>query len=331
MSSEIIEQFKKKFSIQDKKNIKKSNKKPISHSGFEPPYEPHKWTQHNALESHNCYSYMLNDLFARERPGNKPQPGSYAAKTQKDIENIISKINRVQCSVKRAVLHDNSVIRMIPLNKGEKYECKPHHYKGFLMISPGRDYHFARQDNRMISVYRKLYSLIKNKTLKFPIQKTKILNLINKTIDTEIPEIVELSKLQVGKNHNSSKRIKKIMSFAKVWSHKPGSTQVSEKDANNNYILNPSESNWNFSSQGGINYSINCAYFEIPTNYYKHTKSTGVMSNQVLDPKTIRRDLSATPQDRNFENLLHMLIAKKQTAQNLVRSKKFLKKLQKLN
>tara|TARA_B100001094_G_scaffold89689_1_gene85666 strand:- start:2879 stop:3859 length:981 start_codon:yes stop_codon:yes gene_type:complete len=325
MTSQILEQIKKRFTLGKPKKSIKLNRKPIAHSGFEPPYEPHKWMQHNALESHNCYSYMLNDLYARERPANKPQPGTFASKTQKDIENIISKINRVQCSVKRAVLHDNSVIRMIPLSKGESYECKPHHYKGFLMISPGRDYHFARQDNRMIFVYRKLSSL------KFPKQKTKVISLINQTIDSEIPEIVKLANLTIGKNHSSTDRIKKIMNFAKVWSHKPGSTQVSDKDANNNLILNPSESNWDFSSSpnGGINYSINCAYFEIPTNYYKHTKSTGVMSNTVLDPKKIRRDLSATPQDRQFENLIQMLIAKKQSASNLVKSKKFLLKLQK--
>ena len=45
----------------------------------EPPYQPLLW---NKLDSklratHNCYTYMLNDLYTKPRLYGKPQPGHF--------------------------------------------------------------------------------------------------------------------------------------------------------------------------------------------------------------------------------------------------------------
>ena len=298
------------------------NKHPLTYSGFEPPYAPQKWKSHpGALETHNCYTYMLNDLEADERNGHKPQPGEYAARTNKHLQKIISKISRLDCGVQQSVILDNANVKIIPLSKGEKYKCKKNHYKGFLMISPQRDYHFARQDNRMVPVYREIEKQIRQGKLIFPKDPKKIQKLFNSLCDKKIPEIVKLSGSTPGQN--SRKRLANILKFSKIWSHKPGSSYVTDKDGNGNYILNPSEASWDFSRKSGINYSVNCCYFEIPTNSFAQTRSTGVQGFKVNSPHDVRKDLGINTLDSKYEKLVESLTNPNKSMKFIIKSLAF--------
>ena len=145
----------------------------------EPPWQPHLWNntqniKHSKIKStHNCYSYMLNDLHVVPRIHGKPQPGAYAK-----LQMLMNSNNRLNCAqVQRGVKSDNPHLKVLSCRKGQTYRCKPGHYKGFMMVAPGQDFHFARQDNRMIKVYRKIhrdYTAIGNP---LPKSKTKLMKL----------------------------------------------------------------------------------------------------------------------------------------------------------
>ena len=122
----------------------------------EPPWQPHLWNESKNSRikaTHNCYSYMLNDLHEVPRIHGKPQPGAYA-----NLKVLFNSSRRLNCTqVKKGVNADNPHIKVFSCKNGLKYRCKPGFYKGFMMVSPGVDFHFARQDNRMLSVYRKMH------------------------------------------------------------------------------------------------------------------------------------------------------------------------------
>uniref|UniRef100_A0A6C0JEM1 Uncharacterized protein n=1 Tax=viral metagenome TaxID=1070528 RepID=A0A6C0JEM1_9ZZZZ len=50
----------------------------------------------------------------------------------------------------------------------------------------------------------------------------------------------------------------------KYWTHKPGSSSVSHRDASDNLIVDPKKSNRNF---GILNYAIPCGFFLVKTNF----------------------------------------------------------------
>lgn len=52
----------------------------------------------------------------------------------------------------------------------------------------------------------------------------------------------------------------------KTYTHKPGTTQVTNTDASKHVIYDPQFANRDYSSSGGNNYSIFCTYFCIPHN-----------------------------------------------------------------
>ena len=116
-------------------------------------------------------------------------------------------------------------------------------------------------------------------------------------------EVIEDKKL------SNLKLLKDICKYSKLWSHKPGSTEVTDKDADGKYIINPMHANWNFSNKRGINYKYPCCFFEVPANYYKRTRSAGVMGKDVDDPRDTRVDLSVTGRDKWHERNVRYIIS----------------------
>lgn len=277
----------------------------------EPPWQPHLWNNPRNMKikaTHNCYSYMLNDLHTIPRVHGKPQPGAYAK-----LQLLVNNSNRLNCNqVRKGVNADNPHIRVLNCKKGLYYRCKPGYYKGFMMVAPGVDFHFARQDNRMISVYRKMHKDIVLNGRKIPTDKRKLVNLYLNYVYNTIPNILKLAK-QIYPNIKSRKQLlKAVFKTAHTWSHKPGASNATDKDASGNYILNPLKANWNYSNQGGINYTNNCCFFEIPSNYTHDTFSTGysfIPTNLRNNPIHRRKDLSKINSiDQQYEQLLLMII-----------------------
>ena len=118
---------------------------------YSPKYEPHIWNQQYIKDSHNCYSYFLDDInyklkniYESESEENKkilnPQPGHYCGMTKKvnyDETTCDHLIKRVLC--------DNPDIKVIN-NENDNFDCGPDYYKGSLSIDPGNMYHFYRED-----------------------------------------------------------------------------------------------------------------------------------------------------------------------------------------
>ena len=125
---------------------------------------------------------------------------------------------------------DNPHIKQMTLKKGRTMRCPANYYKGFMMVSPGNDYHFARQDNRMITVYRAIHrDIYMGKTILEPIEE-KLIKLFLKYSQKYIPEIMNISKM-LEPVLKDKKRLRHVIKCSKTWSHKPGGTDVTDKDA----------------------------------------------------------------------------------------------------
>ena len=273
--------------------MRKSTVTPNSYSpSGEPPWQPRLWNNTSSMQNakikatHNCYSYMLNDLHNNPRVHGKPQPGAFAK-----LKLIMNSNQRLNCSqVRKGVKHDNPHLKVLNCKQGQSYRCKPGYYKGFMMVSPGHDFHFARQDNRMINVYRKIHKDYTCKGKQLPKNKNKLLRLYTDYVIQSIPNIVKLA-VTLYPNINSRKRLlKSVFKTAHTWSHKPGASNATDKDASGKYILNPMKANWNYEANGGINYSKMCCFFEIPSNFTDKTYSTGYS----FAPSTLRNNASNT-------------------------------------
>lgn len=258
----------------------------------EPPYRPSEWS--STVGTHNCYAYMLNDLTHTDRFTGKSQPCAVNGQHLKKI----SCRETLKC-----VLKDNPK-HIVPysLKKGAHVKAPPYHYKGFLMVSPDMDFHFARQDNRMLKVYNAVNThLVNSEFLKDLLQKSKEI----------IPEIYQYIP-------KTAKTIKQKLRFlyknSKTWSHKPGSTPVSDKDADGKLIFDPLKANWDFSRRlgGGINYSRRCCFFIIPMNTYRNTKSSGHSSffapNETNVNRKVRKNISATTRHQKIDARVRKLL-----------------------
>ncbi len=162
------------------KTLLSFSKKLSPMSGSEPEWNPKIWNQKESIRTtHNCYSYALGKV--RSGLESKAQPG-YAS----GDEHIND--DSYDCKTFYDRLH-----RDVPGSYLEKFDnvCHPGFYKIFLMLDPGNDYHWARQDSRQL------------------------------------------------------------------WSHKPGSTECTDKDANGNLIENPLKSSWKYES---LNYHKPCFF-----------------------------------------------------------------------
>ena len=231
----------------------------------EPPYAPRIWNSYKVTE-HNCYAYMLNDL-ADRRTG-KSQPG----------ESGGDPINALTCrEAILGVLADNKgVVKYISLKRGPKYTARANHYKGFLMVSPDMDFHFARQDNRMLKVYDAMLKSHGFANLN-KLDPDSFMKLMFQYCKLRIPEICKYLPTTNANYTTLKSKLKFLYRNSKTWSHKPGSTPISDVDAQGRLIFSPVKADWNFAARSfsGINYNNNCCFFEVPTNSYRKTKSTG--------------------------------------------------------
>jgi hypothetical protein len=265
----------------------------------EPPYAPSKWNDSSGLFTHNCYSYALNDLHKGPRKFGKPQPGWY-----RKLTNGTGGPNyKLSCSdIEKGVKADNpKTLRFFSIKKGEKFVPPPYHYKAFLMVSPGNDFHFARQDNRML----KVYNVLKKSDLYLPSKTfiSKVL-LISKKL---VPEIYSLIPSTLK---TQNKKLKFMFENSKTWSHKPGSGKVTDKDSDSKLIFNPLKANWNY---GSINYNQPCKFFTVPMNTKSETFSTGspgfLDSNKSPPAEGLTRlDVSATPKEQLFDQKVQNLL-----------------------
>lgn len=114
-------------------------------------YDPNYWNQdEDCRESHNCYSYFLDDKHSKvcsmykyetdeeKRRMINAQPGHYCGMTKfvnYEDTTCNSLISRVLC--------DNPKIKVVDKNT----DCGENYYKGVLFIDEGRMYHFYRQDD----------------------------------------------------------------------------------------------------------------------------------------------------------------------------------------
>jgi hypothetical protein len=268
--------------------------KPLPGSKFppgEPPYSPAKWNNSIGLTTHNCYSYALNDLHWGHRKYGKPQP-SWANKLRRQT-NMFRNYS-IKCSdMEKGIKADNpETLTFLSIKKGEKYVPPPFHYKALLLVSPGNDFHFARQDNRMLKVYSRLTM----SDLKLP--KRQLISKILKLSQQLIPEIYEL----IPKSSTPLKKLRFLYKYSKTWSHKPGAGKVTDKDADGKLIFNPLKSNWNF---GSINYNKFCKFFIVPMNTHAETFSTGIPSpftfNKSLPTGKSRLNISAATKQQLFD------------------------------
>lgn len=273
----------------------------------EPPYQPELWNnKQNIKASHNCYTYMLNDLYKVPRIYGKPQPGHYK---KSNYGKGKSSYERLNCKeVKTAVVADNPHLKILSLHDGNTFRCPSNYYKGFMMVSPGNDYHFARQDNKMLTVYRKIHNDLLKKKIKLSYNQNQTIELFLKYVKKHIPEVYNLEK-QIYKSKTLKESLRNINKLSKTWSHKPGGTDVTDKDADGKLILNPEKANWNYSNKGGINYNKMCCYYSIPSNNIAYTFSSGIPyntnSNVKNNPLNVRNNLSVNINlDNKYEKLL---------------------------
>lgn len=284
----------------------------------EPPFAPALWNggKPNIKATHNCYTYMMNDLYRKPRVHGKPQPGYFFRHMKNVTADNVATNRRLTCAqVKKGVMLDNPHVTAMSLEEGQRASCPPRHYKGFLMVSPGNDYHFARQDNRMISVYRHMDRDIKAGRLTLPRVGEPLARVFVIYAARHIPSIVLLAHKTFPADMRSrsfAKRLKRIEECAHTWSHKPGATDATDRDASGDLILNPVHANWNYETRrGGINYSNTCCFFSIPTNKIANTFSTGVGANSRRDnPTDIRTNIDREPDiDGKYEKLLRAACA----------------------
>jgi hypothetical protein len=227
----------------------------------EPPFVPKIWNRFR-MDQHNCYAYMLNDL--QRRKNGKSQPGVFGKNT----------INTLNCSetIKGVIADNNGIVKYMTLKKGLKYVPRPNYYKGFLMVSPDMDFHFARQDNRMLAVYSAM--LRHGEAALKKLNPDQFMKLMFVYCKAKMPEICKFLPAKTNSNYTSLKaKLRFLYRNSKTWSHKPGASPVSDVDAQGRLIFDPLKADWNF--PGGINYSSNCCFFEIPMNRLKPTRSTG--------------------------------------------------------
>ena len=268
----------------------------------EPPYAPRKWNEsgHNVLSSHNCYAYMLNDLFKGPRKYFKPQPGWHHILESK-TKNYRG-INQLNCqeTIKGVKLDNPDNLKVMSLKKGAKYVPSPFHYKGILVVSPDRDYHFARQDNRMLKVYDKIHD--------FNMSDVQLMRLIIELSKEYMPEIYQYMPKKLTK---LKQKLRFLYKNSKTWSHKPGSSTVTDKDGDGRLIFDPLKASWDFSKKGGINYSKNCCFFSIPMNTHANTFSTGtpmITMGASIPTMKARTNISASQRQQMIDKRVRRLL-----------------------
>jgi hypothetical protein len=247
---------------------------------------------------------MLNDLFKGPRKYHKPQPGwFYKLKTGNRNYHGIQTLNCAE-TIKGVIKDNPDHLGVFNIRKGAKYVPPPYHYKGILVVSKGNDYHFARQDNRML----KVYSMIMRHGLESLGDQKLIRELINYS-RVYMPEIFQYMPKTLT---DPKSKLRFLYKNSKTWSHKPGSTAVTDKDADGRLIFDPLKANWDFSNKpGGINYSKKCCFFTIPMNTHKNTYSTGTPMMQhgaTIPTMKARTNISANVKQQQFDKRVRRLL-----------------------
>lgn len=118
-------------------------------SGYEPAYEPWLWLAREIKESMNCYAYAFDVrdplLISKCRKNNGndcrqyfPQPGAVNGD-----RNALDASERRNCAVVEHLMK----LDVPEVKKTDFYsKCPPGHSKIALVVDPGEDYHFYRQD-----------------------------------------------------------------------------------------------------------------------------------------------------------------------------------------
>jgi hypothetical protein len=264
----------------------------------EPPYQPRQWSEkgQNVLASHNCYAYMLNDLFQGPRKYHKPQPGwHYKLRSKNANYNGIKTLNCKE-TVKGVIKDNPDNLKVLSIKSGGSVVLPPYHYKGILVVSPNNDYHFARQDNRMLKVYSML--------IRHGINKLSDQRIIRELVNYSRVYMPEISKYLPSDLKTNTEKARFLYKNSKTWSHKPGSTAVTDKDADGKMIFDPLLANWDFSNKGGINYNKKCCFFSVPMNTHKNTYSTGTpfssFGASIPNMKT-RTNISVAPNQQDLD------------------------------
>ena len=271
----------------------------------EPPYAPRKWNEsgNNVMTSHNCYSYMLNDLFPGPRKYDKPQPGWFYK--IKSGNKQYKGINKLNCSETiKGVKKDNpDHLKVLSISKGANFVPPPFHYKGILVVSPGRDYHFARQDIRLL----KVYSMI----LRHRLHEKSDSQLIKEIVNYARVYMPEIFCFLPSPQMTPLQKLRFLYKNSKTWSHKPGSSPAIDRDGDDKLIFDPLKANWDFSAKGGINYSQNCCFFSIPMNTHLNTFSTGtpmVEFGAKLPTAKARANLSSSLKQQHLDKRVRRLL-----------------------
>ena len=135
-------------------------------SGYEPEYQPTKWSNPYVEGSHNCYSYFLNrqvravkekcnEICLKSHKNNancpkdnsectdlKPQPGDFELIKKTGSDKTKQRIYKCP-NMQKKILNDNP--SLIPV--GFNVKCPNKYYKGAMVVDPDNTYHFYRQNN----------------------------------------------------------------------------------------------------------------------------------------------------------------------------------------
>ena len=118
-------------------------------NGSEIPYEPEKWNYAPVMAGTNCYSYALNNqcwpvgsnTLRRLIPGTLRDINPALSVPSEDLDyNGAGIISRVQQDAGT----DNSLFYFAPIAKD--IQCPAGTYKVALVIAPGQDFHWYRQN-----------------------------------------------------------------------------------------------------------------------------------------------------------------------------------------
>lgn len=145
-------------------------------NGYEPERELYVWNNNKTISKHNCYAYVADDIMAGI--DTKPQPGkryyidkSKFHKTFKNYHEYQSyndnsnyefhkkmltyhgemessalmnqTMNNINCdNVLKRIQLDIPNLKLVSKND----TCPNDHYKGYVAVHEGKDYHFWRQD-----------------------------------------------------------------------------------------------------------------------------------------------------------------------------------------
>jgi len=135
-------------------------------SGYEPEYQPTKWSNPYVEGSHNCYSYFLNrqvravkekcnEICVKSHKDNakcpkdnsectdlKPQPGDFDLIKKTGSDKTKERIYKCP-NMQKKILNDNPSLIPAAFN----IKCPNKYYKGAMVVDPDNTYHFYRQNN----------------------------------------------------------------------------------------------------------------------------------------------------------------------------------------